>query len=508
MYFIFSTKNNNYYMYDSDKKKFIIIPTGMHFSYGLLEENGFDYEKCIRIVKDKKYIILDDKKIKKGDVLYYLKKVKFLKENGLFSETEFTRKRFGGKLTGESVKYNIANTKQVTFEITERCNLNCKYCAYGEFYNDYDKRERKDLEVKKARLFLNYMRELWNSSLNSSQDNNVYISFYGGEPLLNFPFIKEIVKFVKELDLQHNRFTFSMTTNGVLIEKYMDFLVENKFNLLISLDGNRENNSYRVFKDGKPSYSHVLKSVLALKNKYPEYFKNRVNFNTVLHNKNSVSDIHKYFKQMFDKKSSIGELNNVGIREDKKKEFIKTYSNIYESLHTSEDYTYIQKDMFIKLPDIQNLSTFLLKYSDSSFDNYNEFFIEDENVSYVPTGTCLPFSKKVFITAKGKILPCERVSHKYGLGYLTHGKVEIDFERIAEKYNNYYDKMKKECDKCYNRIHCMQCIFQLDIDSENPKCYGFMSKQDYKKYLANYMGFLEDKPENYSRIMKEIVIEY
>jgi len=86
--------------------------------------------------------------------------------------------------------------------------------------------------------------------------------------------------------------------------------------------------------------------------------------------------------------------------------------------------------------------------------------------------------------------------------------VEIDFEKIAEKYNDYYDKMRKQSDKCYNRIHCMQCIFQLDIDSENPKCYGFMTKLDYKKYLANYMGFLEDQPENYSRIMKEVVIEY
>ena len=75
---------------------------------------------------------------------------------------------------------------------------------------------------------------------------------------MNFAFIKEIVNYVKQLKLQHNRFSFSMTTNGVLLKKHMDFLYENDFNLLISLDGDEKNNAYRVFVNGKPSYETIL----------------------------------------------------------------------------------------------------------------------------------------------------------------------------------------------------------------------------------------------------------
>lgn len=44
-------------------------------------------------------------------------------------------------ITVDDIKYQLANLRQLTFEVTDVCNLCCKYCAYGEFYNDYDKRE-------------------------------------------------------------------------------------------------------------------------------------------------------------------------------------------------------------------------------------------------------------------------------------------------------------------------------------------------------------------------------
>jgi sulfatase maturation enzyme AslB (radical SAM superfamily) len=58
--------------------------------------------------------------------------------------------------------------------------------------------------------------------------------------------------------------SFAITTNGLLMEKYMNFLVENDFNLLISLDGNAKNNRYRVFKNGKPAFKKILENIRAL----------------------------------------------------------------------------------------------------------------------------------------------------------------------------------------------------------------------------------------------------
>ena len=63
------------------------------------------------------------------------------------------------------------------------------------------------------------------------------LSFYGGEPLRNFSFISEIVTYAKAIKPEKLKLRFSMTTNGLLLKKYMGFLAENEFELSISLDG-------------------------------------------------------------------------------------------------------------------------------------------------------------------------------------------------------------------------------------------------------------------------------
>jgi uncharacterized protein len=148
-------------------------------------------------------------------------------------------------INAEQVKISLANTPQITFEVTDKCNLTCEYCGYGELYSDYDLRENKDIDASAAIKLLDYLIALWNSPLSQSINNNVYISFYGGEPLMNFPFIEKIVNYVKEIKNNKRRFTYSMTTNGMLLDKYMDFLVQNDFRLLISLDGDEYAHSYR-----------------------------------------------------------------------------------------------------------------------------------------------------------------------------------------------------------------------------------------------------------------------
>ncbi len=61
-----------------------------------------------------------------------------------------------------------------------------------------------------------------------------------------------------------------MTTNGVYLNRHLDFLAVNDFLLLISLDGNKSNNQYRVSRDNSASYDTVTKNIHLLKKKYPE----------------------------------------------------------------------------------------------------------------------------------------------------------------------------------------------------------------------------------------------
>lgn len=112
-------------------------------------------------------------------------------------------------LTSYHVISALANLPQLVFEVTDACNLRCKYCAYGEFYEDYDCRENKMLSSENAISLINYLVEYWNSGYNFSAFSNISISFYGGEPLLNFHFIKTVVSYIKNhVSCPHRKFSF------------------------------------------------------------------------------------------------------------------------------------------------------------------------------------------------------------------------------------------------------------------------------------------------------------
>ena len=114
-------------------------------------------------------------------------------------------------ITSEDVKRSVSNSPQLTFEITDACNLECEYCGYGKFYSDYDERKSTRLSPQRAKVLLDYLGSLWRSEFNVSHSQNVYISFYGGEPLMNVPFIKEIISYVEELDCPSQ--SFNMAAN-------------------------------------------------------------------------------------------------------------------------------------------------------------------------------------------------------------------------------------------------------------------------------------------------------
>ena len=332
-------------------------------------------------------------------------------------------------LSSENIIHTLANMRQLVFEVTDACNLKCKYCAYGEMYEDYDTREEKMLPVEKAIRLIDYLVDFWNSDRNTSLKQKIYISFYGGEPLLNMPFIRTIVDYVEnKLNCPDRQFEFSMTTNAILLNKHMDYLHEHGVILLVSLDGNKENTGYRVDRSGNSTFDRIVGNIDRLKEKYPGYFKERVNFNAVLHNKNSIEEIYRFFKDKYDKIPSIGELNNVGIRKEMQDVYNKTYRNSNESLHQSEHYEEIERDMFIRSGTYQSVTLFLHQYSGFVFKDYTDLLFDRNEQKRLPTGTCIPFSKKMYVTVNGKILPCERIGHQFALSEITGTEVRLDME--------------------------------------------------------------------------------
>ena len=412
-----------------------------------------------------------------------------------------------GKVTTRNIEYNLQHLPQVIFEVTDACNLRCKYCAYADMYGGYDERENLKFPFYKAKLILDYLANIWRNNKSEDIIRPFTIGFYGGEPLLNVPFIKEVMEYAEGLDNIGRKIHYSMTTNAILLDKYMDFLAEKKVQLLISLDGDEQGQSYRVDPIGRNSFQRVFKNVKLLQTMHPTYFERYVMFNSVLHNKNGVESTLRFIKENFGKTTSINSLSTSGIRQDKIEEFNKTYRNYSDSIRQSANCESLKDELFIKNPETNLLMDYLFFRTGNICFKYNDLIIDKAQLSLPVTGTCIPFSKKMFITVKGRILPCERINHEFALGQVTDEGVELDFEAIAKQHNDYVFRYAKQCEKCGNRTACMQCVYQIDdIHDPNTRCRGFCTEAQKEKQNEQCLRYLSEHPELYKRLLNEVVI--
>ncbi len=479
-----STSNNNY-LFDFNQSILFVHPTLASLekrNQSNCNDTKFNYEEN-----------------------YYLKKYHFLQKNGWFNAVTKIND-ISAKVKPNDIINQIANTNQLTLEVTESCNLNCKYCGYGELYNSYDKRDGGSLSFSMAKTIIDYIFDFWHSDYNRSQNNPKRISFYGGEPLLKVKLIKQIIEYVDSKKKSSDLIKYSMTTNAVLLGSHIDFLVKNDFELLISLDGNKANNSYRIDKKGKGSFQNILLNINLLKEKYPSFFQSNVNFNSVLHNRNSLEDILVFFDEKFKKKPLIGELNTSGLNSKTKSEFDKLYTQKEKSIFSSTKQGQIVNDIFVEIPTIKDLAQFIFQYTEYAKLSPRNLFIDKHKLKYTPTGTCLPFSRKIFVTVNGKILPCETIGAQFKLGIIKDNFVQIDHSSIADYYNHKYKKIKKQCSKCYMQRTCIQCIFNMEFVDGQPKCSSIMNRKSFAKYLSKNTNIVETNSHFYSRIIEKTTL--
>ena len=194
------------------------------------------------------------------------------------------------EVTQKMVLKSLSLTPQIVLEVTQNCNLSCTYCCYGKYYNI-----RKSITKTKVNI-VECLETLIDQRNKNEIKADLHISFYGGEPLLRFDLISDCVKLVRK-KLPDVNITFGMTTNGLLLSKHLDYLIENDFTLLISIDGNRGNNIYRIKKDGTESFEQVRDNIDTIYKKYPSFFKSNVFFSTVLHNKNNYIDVMDFISR-------------------------------------------------------------------------------------------------------------------------------------------------------------------------------------------------------------------
>ena len=242
-------KNNGYnIVLDVNSGSIHVVDELSYDIIGLFESES--EETIIKMMMDK-YTKPENQKLIEGtvteeDIKEVLNEVKELKEQGSL----FTEDIYENYITDFKKRKTVV--KALCLHIAHDCNLRCKYC----FADEGEYRGRHALmtyEVGKQALdFL---------IANSGSRHNLEVDFFGGEPLMNWDVVKQLVIYGREQEKLHNKkFRFTLTTNGVLLnDDIMEFANKEMSNVVLSVDGRKEiHDMMRPTRNGKGSYDIIM----------------------------------------------------------------------------------------------------------------------------------------------------------------------------------------------------------------------------------------------------------
>ena len=170
-----------------------------------------------------------------------------LKEQGkLFAPDTFE------PIAGQLKEKTAGVVKALCLHIAHTCNLNCSYCfaSQGKYHG-----ERAIMSYEVGKRALDYLVE------HSGTRRNLEVDFFGGEPLMNFQVVKDLVAYARSIEKEKGKnFRFTLTTNGVLIDDdVIDFANRECSNVVLSLDGRKEiHDRFRVDYAGKGSWEKIV----------------------------------------------------------------------------------------------------------------------------------------------------------------------------------------------------------------------------------------------------------
>ena len=202
-----------------------------------------DAEEIVKVILEK---YKDQEDVTREEVLLCIEDIKSLIDaQKLFTKDVYEDLAF-------DYKNNSNVVKALCLHVAHTCNLNCSYCfaSQGKYQG-----ERALMSFEVGKQAFDYL------IANSGTRRNLEVDFFGGEPMMNFDVVKQLVAYARSVEKEHNKnFRFTFTTNGMLLdEDVMDFLNAEMSNVVLSLDGRREvNDHFRRDYAGKGSYDTIV----------------------------------------------------------------------------------------------------------------------------------------------------------------------------------------------------------------------------------------------------------
>ncbi|MBR1623258.1 MAG: thioether cross-link-forming SCIFF peptide maturase [Pseudobutyrivibrio sp.] len=359
--------------------------------------------------------------ISENEIEEIRREIKALIEDGAL----FTEDNYEGHIIDFTARPTVV--KALCLHITHDCNLACKYCFAEEGEYHTGKRELMSYEVGKQALdFL---------VANSGSRRNLEVDFFGGEPLMNWQVVKDLVAYGRSIEKEKNKnFRFTLTTNGVLLnDEIQEFANKEMGNVVLSCDGRPEiHDMMRPFRKGAPSYEIVMpkfKKLAESRNQDRYYIRGTFTRNNLDFSNDVIHLANEGFKQISVEPVVAQETDDYAIREEDLPKLFEEYDK---------------------------LAAEMMKRQGTEDDfNFFHFMIDLEGgpCVYKRLSGCGSGTEYMAVTPTGELYPCHQFvgNTDFCLGDVWNGVKKTEVVNEFKHCNVY---AKEECRNCFARFYC------------------------------------------------------
>lgn len=315
--------------------------------------------------------------------------------------------------------------KAMCLHIAHDCNLACKYCfAEGGEYHSHD---RSLMSFETGKKALDFLVD------HSGNRKNLEVDFFGGEPLMNFDVVKQLVEYGRSIEKEKNKnFRFTLTTNAMLLnDEITEFLNKEMSNVVLSIDGRKEvNDRMRVTRNGKGSYDVIVPKI-------QEFVKKRgdkdhyIRGTFTRHNLDFTNDIQEFLDLGFE---------NLSI----------------EPVVTTADYGIRYEDLPQIMGEYEKLARLYIerRKAGKPFTFFHFMIDLDQGPCVIKRlSGCGSGTEYVAVTPKGEIYPCHQFvgQEEFIIGNVDEGITNTEIPATFRKASVY---TKDHCDKCFAKFYC------------------------------------------------------
>jgi uncharacterized protein len=306
----------------------------------------------------------------------------------------------------------------------------------------------------------------------SSDSEELHLGFYGGEPTLAMDTVRFAVQYLKA-GSRGKKLSFGMTTNLADVDDpTLTFLCENRFALVVSLDGPEQvHDRYRVRSDGSGTFKEVMRNLARIRSLDKSYFDLYVTTQTVMAPPIRVDEIIDFFSEceLLQGKDTFGfsdmETPEI-VFSDKPSEFFSTESVLQSQERFSELARSGELNERHKAPIRRVLNSLYHRDFLHLFRRRRRDTAKMDTIS--PGGICIPGHRKLCVRCDGTFFPCERIAEieTFRLGSSREG---IDVEKAFRLCEEFVGMTPDECRECWAILLCDGVCFRDAYDENGPR---------------------------------------